>query len=96
MCGQCPILGVPTEKFTTWKAHLEHINQFHNGVVKYMCGFCGVNTFDTEEEKIGHKYFCRIAKAQGKMKPIPKGSSQCTLCEIVISPNSQRKTRDHF
>ena len=89
-CAQCPM------KFSTWEEHSQHIAQVHKGVFMHACGYCGINSFNTEEEKICHKYFCRISKAPRAMRQVEVGSAQCTECDQVIQHASQRKARSHF
>ena len=83
-------------KFSTWEEHSQHIAQVHKGVFMHACGYCGINSFNTEEEKICHKYFCRISKAPRAMRQVEVGSAQCTECDQVIQHASQRKARSHF
>ena len=50
-CAQCP------EKLRTYAEYLEHIKEKHNGIYKYVCGFCD-EIFDTVELRQHHRGTC--------------------------------------
>ena len=51
------------QTFDTWDEHKEHLDRMHGGVVKLPCGQCGLNFFDSEKEKSGHRSLCKFFKA---------------------------------
>ena len=56
-CSFCPMT------FTDWNDHLSHLEKCHNGAIKYPCGYCGLNSFNTKSELYYHKSMCRISQA---------------------------------
>ena len=49
-CWACP------KQFASWKAMQDHLDESHGGVFKWLCGFCGINAFDSEQKMKEHRY----------------------------------------
>lgn len=90
--GKCAICF---KAFDTWDEHKKHLDQEHNGVVKHLCGYCGVNAFPSESEKSQHLLFCRVSMAQGIVQQFGLGEMACTICgdKVVATPP---KVRQHL
>ena len=57
-----------SKQFHTWKEMNLHLEEEHGGVFKFLCGFCGINAFDSEERMKEHRYFCRVCPASHKVR----------------------------
>ena len=76
-CAQCPAV------FNSYAEHMAHINTEHNGIYKYVCGYCDA-LFDTEEDRREH----RKAQCQAGSDTI-----MCDICGDTINKSSKRQ---HF
>ena len=54
------------------------MGKVHGGKFYYLCGLCGLNRFDTEEEKLNHRKFCKCHTATQTLPPAPPGQSPTT------------------
>jgi len=90
-CAYCPDLT-----FDTWSEHKEHLDKFHEGVLKHQCGHCGVNYFNTELEKVNHKTMCKVKVATHSLPQYPDGKDiTCTMCFEKVA-NNVRDVRAHM
>ena len=84
-----------SEKFHTWEAHKDHLDNYHGGVVKLPCGQCGLNFFDSEKEKSGHRSLCKFFQATTRLISYGPDKIACTVCAQPI-PNSNIDIRIHL
>ena len=50
-------------------------------MVRFPCGYCGINFFETKSESSYHKTMCRIRKADRVLETYPDGMYvTCTIC----------------
>ena len=69
----------------TWDDHKKHLDEVHGGVFKWKCGLCGVCVFDTEQEKINHRKFCKILGSTGQVQtPTDSNKTSCPLCGEAV------------
>ena len=74
--------------FDSWKEHKDHLDKFHEGVLKYQCGYCGVNYFNTQVEKSNHKTMCKVKAATHMLPQYPDGTDiTCTMCFDKVANN---------
>jgi len=80
-CMECKI------DFDCWTDLSHHILKMHDNKVKYWCGFCGINSFESEDVKNHHKKFCKVQSAVGPVKMCSESMVICTICgaEVEIS-----------
>ena len=82
-CAFCPEIS-----FSTWKEHKDHLDKCHNGVLKFPCGFCGINYFNTKLEMSNHKTICRVSTAKHPVEHFPEGKHiACTICLEKVENN---------
>ena len=82
-CAFCPNIT-----FTSWKEHKGHLDKFHNGVLKYPCGFCGINYFSTRNEVSNHKTICKVSPSTQPVIQYPDGKHiTCTICLEKVAAN---------
>jgi len=73
-CWACP------QKFDSWSAMQDHIHSEHDGVFKYLCGFCNINVFPTKEELKHHRLFCKLVTATSEVLQVDGQETACTVC----------------
>jgi len=72
------------KNFGCWADLSNHIVKVHDNKIKYWCGFCGVNYFDTQEAQKQHKQFCKLHVAVGPVKSCSKNKVICTICGMEV------------
>lgn len=85
-----------TIRFTSWGDHKSHLDECHDGIIRYPCGHCGQNFFQTKKEISNHKIFCKISKASHPLEQYPEGNEiSCTICFEQVGCNHQH-VRKHL
>jgi hypothetical protein len=66
--------------FSNWQDHIEHANQFHDGIIRRKCNICE-HMFDSAEELNSHKSSQHSGKA---------GLVTCTECGKQLMPDTMK------
>ena len=66
--------------FSNWQEHIEHANQFHDGIIRRKCNTCEL-MFDSAEELNSHKSSQHSGKA---------GLVTCTECGKQLMPDTMK------
>ena len=66
--------------FSNWQDHIEHANQFHDGIIRRKCNICEL-MFDSAEELNSHKSSQHSGKA---------GLVTCTECGKQLMPDTMK------
>ena len=88
----CNTCGVPVD---SWEEHQEHVRDFHDGTFEHKCGLCGFCKFDSYEEKLDHRKFCKYKTATHELRKVPKGKAVCTICDQEVD-SASLVIRSHF
>ena len=88
-CWACP------EEFKSWDSMRKHLDEHHGGVFKHLCGFCGLNSFDSEEKLSNHKSFCRVVTATCQVKQVDGPETACTVCGELVQ-STRRAVKQHL